>query len=75
MNVSKVAFSPSFGHTQNQKPGINYVKITGYGALASGVLCGFTAKKRKYHKMFAYIAGALSLAHIGILEYYKHKRK
>lgn len=75
MNVSKVGRVQSFGHTQNKKNKFNYVKWTGYGALASGVLCAMTAKKRKPHKMFALAAGILSLAHIGILEYYKYKSK
>lgn len=74
LKIIKTSSITSFGNNQNKKPRVNYVKITGYGALASGVMCALTAKKRKPHKMYALIAGLLSLAHIGILESYKFKR-
>lgn len=73
MKITNVASNRTFGNTQNKKPKFNSVKITGYGALASGVMCALTAKRRKPHKMFALLAGLLSLAHIGILESYKFK--
>lgn len=51
--------------------------ITGYGALATGIASGIVAhnKKIKLHKTLAYIAGALALAHVGIVEYFHHNKK
>ncbi len=69
----KALSTPSFGTTQKRK-NINYVKITGYGALASGIACALTAKKRKTHKTFALSALLLTLAHIGILQSYKFRK-
>lgn len=57
-----------------QKKRVNYVKLTGYGALASGLACALTAKKRSQHKFFAIGALVLSLAHIGILESYRFRK-
>lgn len=57
---------PSFGHGQNKK--FNYVKYTGYGAVASGVACALTAKKYKVHKKLALLTGLLTLAHIALIE-------
>ena len=72
MNVSSISFGQ--GNLSAQKKRVNYVKVTGYGALASGLACAFTAKKRSQHKFFAIGALALSLAHIGILESYKFRK-
>ena len=73
MAITRVTNNISFGHAHNSnKP--NYVKITGYGALASGVLSVWAIKKKmpKMHKEFAMLAGAFTFAHIAILEWYKH---
>ena len=61
----------SFGHkNSNNKP--NFVKITGYGAIASGVgsVVAIKNKKPKLHKSLGYLAGIFTLAHIGILKWY-----
>lgn len=51
------------------------VKATGYGAFACAIASGIAGhnKKIKLHKYLAYIAGILTLAHIGIIE--KHYLK
>ena len=80
MPITPVFNNTQFKNIQQIKPTVNgkkkpnYVKITGYGALMSGLLCGTFAKKRKVHKCFAFCALISSLAHIGILESYKFKK-
>ena len=56
---------------------VNYVKTTGYLAIASAVGSGIAGhnKKIKLHKKFAYLAMGLSVLHIGIVEWFHHKRK
>lgn len=70
MNISPVA-SPSFGKNTNKK--YNTVKLTGYGAVVSGVASAAAGhyKKISAHKYFAGASGLLALAHIFILE--KHR--
>ena len=70
-----VEFSKTHQPTKKKKN--NYVKITGYGAAASGTasIIAIKAKKVKLHKSLAYISGLLSLAHIGIVEWYQYKFK
>lgn len=62
-------------NTQTRKKP-NYVKITGYAAVGAGVVSGFAAKGKKWslHKNLAYLAGLFTAAHIGILEWYRHKK-
>ncbi len=54
----------------------NPVKITGYGGAICAAACVVQAArgKIKLHKILAYIAGAFTLAHIGIIEYFHHKK-
>lgn len=61
--------------TKPQKK-VNYLSITGYSALGLGVASGIAAgnKKFKAHKTLAYLAGLLTLAHVGIIEWYRHQR-
>ena len=79
MAITRVSNILSFGHGNQanklKKP--NYVKITGYGALASGVVSVLAIKNKmpKMHKEFAFLAGAFTFAHIAILEWYKHGHK
>lgn len=51
----------------------NYVSWSGYGAVAAGVASGVAAhyKKIKLHKELAYLSAALTLLHIGIVEWKK----
>lgn len=74
MNITKITNSTAFGINKKNKK-INYVSITGYGALGAGVACAVTAKRRKQHKFWALMALAFSLVHLGIVESYKFKRK
>lgn len=74
MAVLKVQ-TPTINNQQYKKKRVDYIQLTGYGALASGVLCATFAKKQKQHKLFAQLAGAFSVLHIGLLEYYKHMKK
>jgi len=67
MQISAISFRQNL----TPKKRVNYVKATGYGAIASGLACAFSAKKRKAHKFFAFGALVLSLAHIAILQSYK----
>ena len=53
-------------------------KTTGYSAtlgLGLAIASGISKNKsfRKAHKPLAYISAALSLLHIGLIEYYHHK--
>lgn len=54
----------------------NYVKITGYAAVTAGIVSVIAIKNKspKLHKNFAYLSGIFTAAHIGILEWYKHKK-
>ena len=72
MKISSIKSSKSFG--AGNKRDFNYIKYSGYGALASGVLCAATSKKRTPHKFFVLSALLLSLLHIGILESYRFKK-
>lgn len=53
------------------------VKYSGYGALGLGIASGIAAKNKKFkfHTKLAYLAGVLSLVHIGIIETSHFKRK
>ncbi len=55
----------------------NPVRDTGYAAAVFGISSGIAGakKKIKLHKYLAYIAGIFTLAHLGIVEYYKHMKK
>lgn len=55
---------------------VNYVKITGYGALGCGICCGLAGvnKKIKRHKYLAYASILLALVHTGLIEWYHYKR-
>lgn len=61
---------------QPPKKRTNYVKVTGYTATALGVGSAIAAanKKIQLHKYLAYAAGILTAAHIGIVEWYHHKK-
>lgn len=52
------------------------LRDTGYASAVLGVASGIAGsqKKIKLHKYLAYAAGVLMLAHIGIAEYFKHKK-
>ena len=65
--------TPSFGHGQNKK--FNYVKHTGYGAVAAGFACAATAKKYKVHKKLALLTGVLTLAHVALIEAHRVVKK
>lgn len=70
-----VEFAKPTPNTKKKKT--NYVKITGYGATVSGVASALAikAKNPKLHKNLAYLAGLLTLTHIGLIEWYNHKFK
>ena len=55
----------------------NPVRDTGYAAAVLGIgsAVAGTKKNIKLHKYLAYAAGIVTLAHIGIVEYYKHMKK
>ena len=55
-------------------------KNTGYAAAAGVILTtarAFNKSKpiRKYHKIVGYVTAALTVLHIGLIEYYHHKYK
>lgn len=52
------------------------VKITGYGALASGILCGVAANNKniKLHTKLAYLAGILAVTHTALVEWFHHQK-
>lgn len=54
----------------------NYVKISGYSTLALGSACVVQAYRHKIksHKILAYLTALLTLAHVGIIEYFHHKK-
>lgn len=61
-------------HQQNK---YNPLKITGYGAagfMAASIIQA-SRKKPQSHKILAFIATAFTLAHIGIIEYSRCKKK
>ncbi len=62
--------------TPNKKIWKHPLRDTGYASAALGIASGIagSSKKIKLHKYLAYAAGALMLAHIGLAEYFKHKK-
>ena len=54
----------------------NYVKISGYSALALGSACVVQACRHKIrsHKILAFLTALSTLAHVGIIEYFNHKK-
>ena len=64
----------TYSNQIKKKP--NYVKITGYAAVTSGIASVIAIKNKspKLHKNFAYLSGFFTAAHIGILEWYKHTK-
>ncbi len=64
---------------QNQKSSIyrNSVTWSGYGAVATGIASGVAGhyKKIKLHKQLAYVTGALTLLHVGLIEWKKFQFK
>lgn len=66
--------------TQSSQPKkhnpINPASVTGYGALgcAVGSVIAIKNKSFKWHKYLAYAAGAFALAHVGIIEWFHHKK-
>ena len=54
----------------------NLVKYTGYGALGFGAVSVIQASRHKIksHKFFAGLSILSVLAHVGIIEYFKHKK-
>ncbi len=55
---------------------INYVKVTGYSALALGTASIVQASRHKIksHKLLACLSVLSALTHVGILKYYKYKK-
>lgn len=60
----------NLNNNSKRKFNVNPVTYTGYGALALGTASVIAAanKKIKWHKYFAYAAGALAFIHTGIIE-------
>lgn len=54
----------------------NSVRDTGYAAAAFCITSAIAGanKKIKLHKNLAYLSGLFTLLHIGIIEYYKHRK-
>ena len=76
-SISQIT-SQNFQHKQQQKGSFrNYVSWSGYGAVALGVASGFAGhyKKIKLHKNLAYGCAALTLFHVGIIEWKKFQYK
>ena len=73
MKVSPISQSQGISFRGEKK--VNPVTWTGYGAIAFGVASAVTGNKKKIsvHKNLAYIAGVLTLLHLGIVEYFKYK--
>ena len=55
----------------------NYVKLTGYAAVGSGVFSAIATNKNKVklHKQLAYLTGIFAALHIAIVEWYQLKFK
>ncbi len=73
MTIKAITFS------QNKtlpKKRINYVSTTGYVAAASAAMSFVYAKNKniKLHKHLGYISGIFTALHIGIIEWYHHKK-
>ena len=71
MKINPIKQSNTTYFKHNNKP--NYTTWTGYCAVIAGVSSVIAANRKnvKLHKNLAYIAGIFTLAHIGIVEYYK----
>ncbi len=63
--------------TQTVKRKYNPAKISGYAAIALGVASGVAGNRQKVklHKQLAYAAGIFTAMHIGIIEWFHHKKK
>ena len=55
---------------------LNPASLTGYGALgcALGSVVAIKNKSFKWHKYLAYAAGALAIAHVGLIEWFHRKK-
>lgn len=77
MKVASIGLNPqvAFSGSNDNRKSFNVVTWTGYGAVALGVASGVAAHKKniKLHKTLAYLAGILTLAHIGIVEIKKFR--
>lgn len=64
----------SYFHSESYNK-YNLVKVTGYGALATGMLSVVQASRHKFasHKKLAITAVALSFAHLGLIKYFHRK--
>ena len=71
MKIQAINFKSEF--TNN----FNYVKTTGYTALALGAASIIQAgrHKTKSHKILSYLTAIFSIIHVGIIEYYHVKKK
>lgn len=72
-NISTTQPQPK---TNRKRPFFNPVSVTGYAATACGIgsVAAIKNKSGKWHKNLAYAMGALVLAHVGLLEWYHHKK-
>ena len=70
MKVQRVGF----GQNNNYK--FNPVKATGYGSLGLVAVSVIQASRHKIksHKLFAWLSVASALCHVGILQFYHHKK-
>lgn len=50
------------------------IKYTGYAAMTTCALCFVKPKPRKLHKKFGILTGIFTLAHWGLIEYYKSRK-
>ena len=76
-SISQIT-NTNFQHKSKQKKGFrSYVSWSGYGAVGLGVASGIAGhyKKIKLHKNLAYASAALTLFHVGIVEWNKFQYK
>lgn len=66
----------TFPQAQQPKKRVNYAKITGYTATVLGVGSAIAGNRKKIelHKYLAYAAGIITAAHIGVIEWFHHKK-
>ncbi len=76
MQIPPVTTQKPSSQPQNKRIWKHPLRDTGYASAALGIASGIAGsrKKIKMHKYLAYASGFFMLAHIGIAEYYKHKK-
>ncbi len=75
-STPQMQMTPLYAPARQRKKPVNYVQLTGYVATGLGIGSAIAGnrKKIKLHKLLAYAAGIFTAIHIGIVEWYHHKK-